>query len=162
MQRAHLQSLMAWLLFWEWMHGISQTTSVRNSLPILYQRKMLPNIVAKLEHQNKMHLHQGLGLEKALPKAVHVREASGLIKNFNMFTFKWHNLTHYPSIIHRFATLNLLGTHMVRLMKYSFNLSFRERQNISESSAYIDEQTRVRSSTWRRLLERILRMLLRR
>lgn len=34
-------------------------------------------------------------------------------KKFNMFTYKWHALGHYPNIIRNYGTLDLLGTHIV-------------------------------------------------
>ena len=35
-------------------------------------------------------------------------------KYFNMYTYKWHNLGHYPDIIRKYGTLDLLGTPKVR------------------------------------------------
>ena len=43
------------------------------------------------------------------------RSKSPQSKTFNMFTFKWHTLGHYPSIIRHYGTLDLLGTHIVHV-----------------------------------------------
>ena len=72
-------------------------------------------------------------------------------KKFNMFTFKWHTLGHYPSIVWHYGTLDLLGTHIVYvLISWTtgiFSSGCRERLNTSRSSDSIRGPTRTNTNT---------------